>query len=235
MTLSIDSGLEFCSGEFSRFCSQNAIMRHRTCTDTPQQNGVAERMNRTLINKVRCMLNESGLPKQFWVEVTHTANYLVNRSPTSTIEFQTPTEKWSGHPPNLTHLKPFGCIAYAHRSQGKLDPRASKAVFIGYPVGVKGYKFWLVDEKKCIVSMHVMFNELVFYKSHIQKPSDSLLVDESQFKVEILNLKFQLKMKQTTRLLLEMKQLILTILLKVKMMLMMTLPLIMITLEIWEM
>ena len=55
---------------------------------------------------------------------------------------------WTGRKPNITHLKHFGCIAYVHISQGTLNPRAVKGVFIGYPFGVKGYKVWLIDDKK---------------------------------------------------------------------------------------
>ena len=88
--LRIDNGLEFCNREFNQFCAQNGISRHRTCTETPQQNGLAERMNRTILDKVRCMLSEFGLPKQFCAEATNTAVYLINRSPCSAINFQTP-------------------------------------------------------------------------------------------------------------------------------------------------
>ena len=100
-------------------------------------------MNRTILDKVRCMLSESGLPKQSWTEATNTIVYLINRSSCSTINFQTPMSVWTRKKPNLTHLRPFGCIAYIHTNQGKLNPRATKGVFIGYPTGVKGYKVWL--------------------------------------------------------------------------------------------
>ena len=136
--LRTDNGLEFCSHEFTSFCDKLGIMRHSTSRDTPQQNGIVERMNRTILNKLRCMLVESGLGKQFWAEATATACYQINRSPSASIQFKTPEQLWTGRTPNLTHLKPFGCIGYVHRKQGKLDPRALKAVFIGYPKGVKG-------------------------------------------------------------------------------------------------
>lgn len=64
--LRTNNGLEFCNAQFTSFSAQNGISRHRTCFDTPQQNGVAERMNRTILNKVRCLLAKSGLPKSFW-------------------------------------------------------------------------------------------------------------------------------------------------------------------------
>lgn len=94
-------------------------------------------MNRTILNKVRCFLKNSNLPKKFWGEAVSTACYLINKSPSSTIEFRTPEQLWSGKIPSLHHLRPFGCIAYVHKKEGKLDPRAKKAVFLGYPQGVK--------------------------------------------------------------------------------------------------
>ena len=66
---------------------------------------------------------------------------------------------WTGTKPTLTHLRPFGCLAYIHISQGKLSPKALKGVFFGYPMGVKGYKVWHIDEKKCVISKDVVFHE----------------------------------------------------------------------------
>ena len=92
-TLRTDNGLEFCNEKFSEYCKTSGIQRHRTVRKTPQQNGVAERMNRTLLDKSRCMLFNAGLPKTFWEEAVMTAAYLVNRCPSSAIEFKTPEEK----------------------------------------------------------------------------------------------------------------------------------------------
>ena len=116
-------------------------------------------MNRTILDKVRCMLIESGLSKNFWAEATNTIVYLINRSPWSAIDFKTPMHVWNGTKPNLDHLKPFGCLAYIHTNQGKLNPRAMKEIFIGYHTSVKGYKVWLIDEKKCAISRNMVFHE----------------------------------------------------------------------------
>lgn len=78
--LSTDNGMEFCSGEFNEFCSNLGILRHKTIKLTPQQNGVAERMNRTLLNKVRCLLASSGLGTSFWGEALSTTCFLISRS-----------------------------------------------------------------------------------------------------------------------------------------------------------
>ena len=76
--LRTDNGLEFCSEEFNAYCRKNGITRHRTVAHTPQQNGVAERMNRTILEKVRCMLSNSKMPKSFWAEAASTACYIIN-------------------------------------------------------------------------------------------------------------------------------------------------------------
>ncbi|KAG8489524.1 hypothetical protein CXB51_017540 [Gossypium anomalum] len=135
--LRTDNGLEFCSDEFNRLCKSEGIVRHLTVRHTPQQNGVAERMNKTIMEKVRCMLSNVNLPKSFWAEVASIACFLINRSPSVTIEKKTPQEVWSGNPTNYSNLKIFGCPAYAHVDNGKLEPRSIKCVFLGYKAGIK--------------------------------------------------------------------------------------------------
>ena len=84
--LRIDNGLEFCYGEFNTLCKKEGIFRHRAICHTPQQNGVAERMNRTLMENVKFMLSNAQLPKSFWAKAAFTASYLINRSPSVAIE-----------------------------------------------------------------------------------------------------------------------------------------------------
>ncbi|KAH9699128.1 hypothetical protein KPL71_024224 [Citrus sinensis] len=100
--------------------------RHKTVRFTPQQNGLAERMNRTLVDKTRCLLINSKLPRSLWAEAVSTASYLVNKSPSSAIGFKKPEELWSGRPGKYEHLRVFGCPAYVHVRQGKLNARAIK-------------------------------------------------------------------------------------------------------------
>ena len=118
-------------------------------------------MNRTLVEKVRCMLFNANMSKHFWAEVVTTATYLVNRSPLSALQFKTPQEVWSGKPPDLSNLRIFGCLAYAHINQGKLELNAIKGYFIGYPEGVKGFKIWCINGKpsRTLISRDVVFDE----------------------------------------------------------------------------
>lgn len=84
------NGQEFCNKEFNRFCEDNGIIRYTTIRFRPKQNEVAERTNKTLLHKVRCMLSGSDLGKSFWGEAVATTSFLVNISPNTTIDFKTP-------------------------------------------------------------------------------------------------------------------------------------------------
>ncbi|GJV09749.1 retrotransposon protein, putative, ty1-copia subclass [Tanacetum coccineum] len=186
--LRTDNGLEFCNREFEQLCIESGIARHLTVAGTPQQNGVAERMNRTLMDKVRCLLIQSGLPKTFWAEATCTAAYLINRSPSTAIEKKTPMEMWSGHPSDYGMLRIFGCVAYPHDKQGKLEPRAIKCVLLGYPEGVKGYRLYRLDGEspKIVTSRNVVFNESVMYKDTLKDSgAGDKSVKELQVEVEL--------------------------------------------------
>ena len=116
-----------------KLCQDSGIKRHRTCVYTPQQNRVSERMNRTIADKIRCMLTETGMEKKFWAEAALTAVYLINMSPNVSLRFQIPEEVWSGSKVDYSHLRRFGCVAYVHRTIEKLGPRAVKGFFVGYP------------------------------------------------------------------------------------------------------
>ena len=88
-----DNGGEYKNDHFNKVCENDGIVRHFTVRHTPQQNGVAERMNRTLLEKVRCMLSNAGLGKEFWAEAITYACHLINRLPSAAIDGKTPFEK----------------------------------------------------------------------------------------------------------------------------------------------
>jgi hypothetical protein len=145
------------------FCKKCGIARQKTTPYTPQQNGVAERMNITLMEKARSMLSGVRLGQELWAEAVSTACYLVNRSPSSALDDTTPHEVWSGKKPSLQHLRVFGFDAYVHvpkETRSKLDNKAEKCIFVGYKDGVKGYKLWNPETKKTIYSRDVVFREV---------------------------------------------------------------------------
>jgi len=111
--------LEFCFEEFNNFCNEEGFARQHIVRHTSQQNGVAERVNRTLLEKARCMLSNSCLDTSFWAEAVANG-------------FKTPVEVWSDQPGDYSILKVFGCPAYYHLSEGKLELRAKKGIFVGY-------------------------------------------------------------------------------------------------------
>src|SRR5437762_2696996 len=121
--------MEFYSDQFNSYCKSEGIVRHYTVPYTPQQNGVAERMNRTIISKTRCMLSNVGLHRHFWAEAASTACYLINRSPSVIIDKKTLIEVWCGSPADYSQSRVF-CTTYAHADNGKLEPRAIKCIFL---------------------------------------------------------------------------------------------------------
>ena len=109
---------------------------------SPQQNGAAERKNRSLVEMARSMLVEQDLPLKLWAEAVYTSAYLQNRLPSKAIEDDvTPMEKWCGHKPNVSHLRMFGSICYVHipdQKRRKLDAKAKCGILIGYSNQTKG-------------------------------------------------------------------------------------------------
>jgi len=106
--LTSDRGGEFTSKEFNNFCQSHGIRHPLKVPYSPQQNGVAERKNRTILNIARCMLKAKNIPKEFWAEAVSCAVYLNNMSPTRNVRDQTPQEAWSGRKPSVKYLKSLG-------------------------------------------------------------------------------------------------------------------------------
>eukprot|EP00253_Pinus_taeda_P027661 PITA_27661 len=127
-----DQGGEYRLGEFMNFCKQHGIIQQFTVPHTPQQNGVAERKNRTLVECARSMLQDKGISNVLWAEAINTAVYLKNRSPTKCLGFKTPFEALFGLKPAVGHLRIFGSKAFSHipkADRKKLDPKALKCIF----------------------------------------------------------------------------------------------------------
>ncbi|KAI5347656.1 hypothetical protein L3X38_000543 [Prunus dulcis] len=131
-------------GAFAKFLQQEGIIAQYTNPGTPQQNGISERRNRTLKDMIRSMMSCANLPIFLWGEALKTANYVLNRVPTKSIN-QIPYEIWNGRKPSLKHLRTWGCKAEAkpyNPAEKKLDPKTISCHFIGYPERTKGYRFY---------------------------------------------------------------------------------------------
>jgi len=160
--LRTDRGGEFTSKEFEKFCSENGVKRQLTAAYNPQQNGVAERKNRTIMEMVRSILSMKKVPKEFWPEAVNWAVYVQNRSPTIAVKNSTPEEAWSGKKPSVKHFRIFGCLAYAHipdSQRKKLDDKSSKCVLLGVSEESKAYRLFDPISKKIVISRDVVFDE----------------------------------------------------------------------------
>lgn len=160
--LRTDRGGEFNSNEFTNFCAKHGIRRQLTVAYIPQQNGVAERKNRTIMNMVRCMLTEKKLPKTLWAEAVNWSVHVLNRSPTLAVSNTTPEEAWSKIKPSVSHFRIFGCTAYVHipdNQRTKLDEKSFKCIFLGVSEESKAYRLFDPKSKKIIISKDVKFEE----------------------------------------------------------------------------
>ncbi|CAH9088439.1 unnamed protein product [Cuscuta epithymum] len=161
-SLRSDNGGEYTSHEFKNYCSQHGIRHVKTVPGTPQHNGVVERMNRTIVEKVRCMLKMSDLPKSFWAEAVNTAVYLINRSPSIPLGLDIPERAWKGCDPTYSHPRVFGCKAYMHVPKDqrlKLDSKTTPCVFVGYGDEEYGFRLYDPEKQKVVRSRDVVFFE----------------------------------------------------------------------------
>lgn len=160
--LRTDNGLEYINSSFKSICEKSGIVHQKSCAYVHEQNGVAERMNRTIMERVRCMLFDADLEKRFWAEAVSTAAYLLNRTPCRSSKLKTPEEFWSGKQPDLSHLRVFGCIAMVHipkERRKKLDAKSAQCIFVGYSDDSKGYRLFNKATGKIVTARDVVFIE----------------------------------------------------------------------------
>ncbi|KAL2230806.1 UNVERIFIED_CONTAM: Retrovirus-related Pol polyprotein from transposon TNT 1-94 [Sesamum indicum] len=156
-----NNGGEYSSEGIKNYCTDHGIRMHITIPGTPQQNGVAERMNRTLNERARCMRLKSGLPKMFWTDAVNTAAFLINRGPSVPLNNRIPVEVLSGKKVDLSFLRTFGCSAYIlNDDRTKLDAMSIKCTFIR--------KVSPDDDKK-----EREFVDLDISNSRIMRPADT--------------------------------------------------------------
>jgi hypothetical protein len=157
-----DNGTEYVNKALSTYFTSKGIIHETSAPYTPEQNGAAERLNRTLIERVRAMLLDAGLPKQLWAEAIKSANFIRNRSPVTGND-KTPLQLFTGVKPDVSLLRAFGAKAYVYipkQLRRKLDPTGERGVMIGYQPGSKAYRI-LLPSGKVLISRHVVFDETV--------------------------------------------------------------------------
>jgi hypothetical protein len=158
-----DNGGEYTSDEMRDYCLENGVKQEFTVPETPEQNGVAERMNRTIVERGRAMLDCAGMPAQFWAEAMLAASDITNNVPCVANEGVPPVVIWDGAQPQLATFKVFGCAAYAHtQGASKLDSRTVECVYLGRDKSRKGWRLWSIKDKRVFTSRDVHFNEQLF-------------------------------------------------------------------------
>lgn len=157
-----DNGGEFTGTEFLKLLNPYGIQHQRTCPYTPQQNGVVECKHRHLLQLARSLMIQATMPQQFWPYSLLMATHIINRLPTSLLNWKTPYKLLQGKQPNYSSLKIFGCLCYATNTKphvNKFEPRAHKCVYLGFSPGRRGSdsKIWILS--KFFVSRDVIFYE----------------------------------------------------------------------------
>ncbi|KAI5343744.1 hypothetical protein L3X38_011620 [Prunus dulcis] len=163
--LQINGGGEFTSKLFLTFLRDHGISHQISSPYTPQQNGVVEMKHQHIVAMGLCLLAQSRLPHNFWVEAFSTAVFLINRLPTPQLGHLSPYEKLLQRPPDYTSLKSFGCTCFPHMvpyNKHKLSFKSVPCVFIGYDDHYKGYRCLDPISGRVYISRNVTFDETTF-------------------------------------------------------------------------
>ncbi|KAL0322768.1 UNVERIFIED_CONTAM: Retrovirus-related Pol polyprotein from transposon TNT 1-94 [Sesamum angustifolium] len=160
------------------------VLHETSAPYTPQQNGIAERKNRTLKEMMNAMLLSSGLPENMWGEAVQSACYILNRVPHKKLD-KTPYEMWKGFSPNLSYLKAWGClakVAYPEFKKSNIGPKTFDCVFIGYAQNSAAYRFMCLKDSSICESRDAEFFEQEFplidsHNSHkVSYPSSTPMI-----------------------------------------------------------
>ena len=157
-----DRGGEFTSAAFDEFLAERGITRETSAPRTPQQNGLAERMNQTILGGAKSMRIHSGLSEGFWADAMMTASHVLNRTPRKSLNWRTPHEMLFGRIPDVRYLRVFGCRAWVHipkDQRTKWKPNSVPMIFVGYKPGSKAYRLWDPASRSIKVSATVRFDE----------------------------------------------------------------------------
>ncbi|UYV71898.1 hypothetical protein LAZ67_9000983 [Cordylochernes scorpioides] len=159
-----DGGKEFVNKETSKITNKYGINHRITMPYTPQQNGSAERENRTLIEAARSMIYAKNMSLKLWAEAVNTATYVLNRTGPTQIEGKTPYELWFDKKPAVDHLRIFGTECFVHvpdEKRRKLDAKSKKGILVGYCSNKDGYRIWMPNSNKVVTSRDVIFKETI--------------------------------------------------------------------------
>ncbi|KAG4061423.1 hypothetical protein PC123_g3730 [Phytophthora cactorum] len=186
-----DNGMEFVNNKVADIWQRNGIVHQRTVPYSPQQNGVAERMNRTIMEKARSMLHYKAMPMYWWAEAVNIAVYHINRSTNTTNPDATPYELGFKVKPRMEHLRVFGSQGYAHIDnvkRTKLEPKSFRCMFLGYAENVKGYRVYDLDASTVKISRSERLDEREvggIYDTQSPAPGTVIHVTENDDEVDV--------------------------------------------------
>jgi len=155
-----DSGKEFNRETVQKFLEERDIMHQHTMPYTPEQNGAAEHENRTIVESAPFMLHAIGLLKEPWAEACNPTVYILNRTGPTPVEGKAPSEIWTGSYATLGHLRVFGTECYVHIPKQKRhtwDQKSKLGRLVGYMGEKDGYRIWIPNEWKIVLSRDVLF------------------------------------------------------------------------------
>ncbi|GJY49327.1 putative ribonuclease H-like domain-containing protein [Tanacetum coccineum] len=181
-----DNGTEFVNQVMSKYYEGVGIFHQKSVPRTPQQNGVVERRNRTLVEAARTMLIFSKAPMFLWAEAVATACYTQNRSLIHTRHNKTPYELVHDKKPDLTFLRVFGALCYPTNDSedlGKLQAKADIGIFVGYAPSRKGFRIYNKRTRRIMETIHVTFDELhqTMAPVHISSGPEPMSMTPGQF------------------------------------------------------
>ncbi|CAI7888308.1 unnamed protein product [Closterium sp. NIES-54] len=187
-----DGGGEFVNNELAKWMKSKGIKHYVTTPYTPQQNGAAKRLNRTLVEAVRSLLQHSKLGSEWWGEASSLAAWIRNCLPTKVLPGTTPFEAWSGTKPNLSRLRTFGCLCYYHvldPLRHKLQPKARAAIYLGIAANERAWRVWDLSDKRVVTSRDVVFDEDKFPTKEQPTPQLTVVLpaQEDDEAVEVLS------------------------------------------------
>jgi hypothetical protein len=160
--LKSNNGGEYTSKEFVIFCRDSRTKREITTPYNPQQNGVAERKNRTIMETVKTILHDQDLPMHLWAEAARTTVYVQNRLSHSALEFKTLEEMFSRKEPEVSHLKIFGCPVFVHipkEKKTKLDPSGKTGILFEYFAVSEAFRIYISGYRHIEISRYVTFDK----------------------------------------------------------------------------
>ncbi|KAL3373978.1 hypothetical protein AABB24_005776 [Solanum stoloniferum] len=178
-----DNGTEFVNSVCETMFKEMRVIHQRSCPYTPQQNGVVERKHRHLLEVTRALRFQAKIPLQFWGHCMLAASHIINRLPSSVLNFQTPYEKLYGRKPDLSHFRTIGCLCFAKvlPANDKMMARSRTVDHMGYSEIQKGYILFDIATRSFFVRRDDIFREEVFLFSHTDiTDSQPVFVDNLQ-------------------------------------------------------